>query len=45
MALCDREKNPSCRLSSMFDLSNCCYNNLDVAVMRNILGVRRGGGC
>ncbi|GBF90145.1 hypothetical protein Rsub_03278 [Raphidocelis subcapitata] len=39
VALCDREKNPTCRLSSMFDLTGCSYQNMDAAVMRNILGI------
>jgi len=39
VALCDRQRNPSCRLSSMFDLSNCSLSNMDAAVMNNILGV------
>jgi hypothetical protein len=39
VALCDRKRNPSCRLSSMFDLSNCSLSNMDAAVMGKILGI------
>jgi hypothetical protein len=44
VALCDKERNPTCRLSSMFDLTGCGYSNMDAAVMRNILGAFFGGG-
>ncbi|KIY96960.1 hypothetical protein MNEG_11003 [Monoraphidium neglectum] len=37
--LCDRKRNPQCRLVSMFDMTGCALANLDAATMTNLLGM------
>eukprot|EP00878_Enallax_costatus_P036504 GHUV01040998.1.p1 GENE.GHUV01040998.1~~GHUV01040998.1.p1 ORF type:complete len:121 (+),score=21.24 GHUV01040998.1:775-1137(+) len=37
VALCDRTKNPGCRIATMLDLSDCGLANLDFQALKVIL--------